>query len=54
MYLSSIHEAISFIVLSFVGYAIRWTLSFFNVALNNSAHALPQHTPVRSTDGRIP
>ena len=34
-YLSSIHEAISLIALSFVGYTIRWTLSFLSVALND-------------------
>jgi len=34
-YLSSIHEAMSLIALSFVGYTIRWTLSFLSVALND-------------------
>ena len=29
------HEAISLIALSFVGYTIRWTLSFLSVALND-------------------
>ena len=53
-YLSSIHEAISFIALPFVGYTIRYTLSFLSVALNDSAQALSQHTPVRPTEGRIP
>ena len=49
-----IREAISLTVLPFVGYTIRWTLSFLSVALNDSAHALSQHTPVRPTEGRIP
>ena len=46
--------AISFIALSFVGYTVRYTLSFLRVALNDSAQALSQHTPVRPTEGRIP
>ena len=37
-----------------VGYTIRYTLSFFKVALNDSAQALAQHTPVRPTEARIP
>lgn len=52
--LSSTHEAISLFALSFVGYTIRWTLSFLSVALNDSAHALSQHTPVLPTEGRTP
>ena len=36
-----------------VGYTMRWTRSFFRVALNDSAQALSQHTPVRPTEGRI-
>lgn len=32
---------------------MRWTRSFFRVALNDSAQALSQHTPVRPTEGRI-
>ncbi len=53
LYLNSIHEAISFIALSFVGYTIRWTLSFLSVALNDSAHAPTQsrpRTPHRGTN----
>ena len=37
--------------LRLVGYTIRWTLSFFRVALNDSAQALSQHTPVLPTEG---
>ena len=35
------------------GRTMRWTRSFFRVALNDSARALSQHTPVRPTEGRI-
>lgn len=41
------------IAFSRVGYTIRWTRSFFKVALKDSAHALSQHTPVFPHEARI-
>ena len=39
--------------LRLVGHTIRWTLSFFRVALNDSAQALSQRTPVLPVEAMI-
>ena len=52
-HLSSIHEVISLIALSFVGYTIRRILSFLSVALNDSAQALSHVMSLDMGDGSV-